>query len=84
MIIGTGTTRPYRLCLVRYVGNQDTKKSIVRTRENWFLASIAHFSFAMSTEKCMVFCKRHERKCATKTNIAVSSTGCPERLLYKD
>jgi hypothetical protein len=33
--IGTGTIRPCRLCLVKYAGNQDTKKSIVPTYENW-------------------------------------------------
>src|SRR5687767_784732 len=37
---GIGTGSPHCLCLVRYVGKQDTKKSIVRTRENRFLASI--------------------------------------------
>lgn len=35
MIIGTGTILPYRLCLVRYTGNLDTKKVFGRTRGNW-------------------------------------------------
>jgi hypothetical protein len=37
----------------------------------------------MSTEKCMALFRRHNRDRAAKPNLAVSSTGCPERLHYK-
>ena len=35
MILGTGTIRLCRLCLVRFVGNRGTKPSIVRPRKKW-------------------------------------------------
>jgi hypothetical protein len=35
MIIGTGTTRPCRLCLARFVGKLDTKPSIIRKHVSW-------------------------------------------------
>lgn len=33
--MSTGMTRLCRLCLVKYVESQGTKRSIVRTREKW-------------------------------------------------
>jgi len=38
----------------------------------------------ISTEKYMAFCPSHKRTSVAKPNLAVSSVGCPERLLYQE
>lgn len=37
----------------------------------------------ISTQKCMALFRHNDRARAAKPNLAVSSTGCPERLHYK-